>query len=142
MVNDAKVVADVTINNCRLYQAQSGAQAINTTAPISQPVPSPINQQQRVRMQRTPDQLSEISKRIREKQKELNETSEEEISIQIENEDIKPQVIPFKKECKTCGQETKVSLICAGCGASICDGCAVESADDGKPYCEPCWDDL
>ena len=137
--NDAKVVADVAITNCKLYQPQSGVQAVNPVPIIQKPAPAPVNHPQ-IR-QRTPEQISQVSERIRQMQKEMKENKEEP-SVKAEQDDMRPQVISIKKKCATCGQETKISMSCAGCGTSICDGCAVESVEDGKSYCETCWDDL
>lgn len=148
MVNDTKMVANITVNNCSMY---SGSQAaVASPAPVpTYSSPSPAMQQQQTPLprQRTPEELNNVSERIKQAQKE-REKGTEEVQLMIpavkteEQPEEKKVVVPLKKVCKTCNQETTIEKYCNGCGTAICDGCAVESADDGKPYCEPCWDKL
>lgn len=135
-INDSKMVADITINNCKMYQGQYGMPAVNQQVPQQHPPQQPL------RPQRSPEQLSAMNDIIRQKQQEIKETEEVELSIEVDNEESSAPVVPLKRPCGTCGYETTRLFPCDGCGQEICDGCAVNSAEDGKKYCEPCWDKM
>jgi hypothetical protein len=129
MINDTKMVADITVNNCRIAQGQVPAQAAPGVPPAHP---------QQLRPQRTPEQLSDISERIRQAHQEMKEAPSEEVELLVEVSSDEEAAAPQK--CGTCEQET--SKVCAGCGNAVCEGCSVESAENGKQYCEPCWDKL
>lgn len=146
MVNDTKMVANITVNNCAMY---SGNQTVAPAAAPSypSPAPTPVQQQPSIPRQRTPEELSSVSERIKQANRQIKET-EEEVDFMMpsaeeeESPEEKKVIVPLKKVCGNCEQETIVEAQCNGCGTPICDGCGVESAEDGKSYCEPCWNKL
>ena len=137
MANDFKIIADVYITNCKVFFGQvlpTGESVINTNPG------QPNNNFSRT--QRTPQQLNEISERIRKEHDKLKKKPKEKEEAKDISIQEKLTIVHLKNNCPTCGAEAGTLLKCAGCGKDICHGCAVESIEDGQPYCEECWDRL
>lgn len=111
MVNDTKMVMNISISECKVV----GFKADTTTLAPSSAPPRP---------QRTTEDLNEISNKIKEQQ--------------IANREKER---PGSTEpCHNCGDKAARKISCSLCEKKICEGCATVELETGLSVCEDCWD--
>lgn len=129
-VDDHQQIADIVINRCQYFMS-GGQQSASAPAPG----------QVALGRQRTPDELNEVSDKIKQfysqqKMKNCEQHLQTEPKIVIMNDGEK-----LGETCRSCGNKCDKIQSCVKCGKDICDACGIFGADN-KNYCEECWESL
>lgn len=117
MVNDSKLIATVTISDCKVANGGPSVRPVD--------IEKARETLYKTREQRTPEQLSAISEKIKNNEPGV----------------MAIRSMPSRKTCPSCDNKTSGEILnCSKCGTQVCDSCLTESIEDKKTYCEKCWD--